>query len=1425
MQMDLMRLYDISKNFIRVIADPIDTKIEYDIKLDDKVLTFRVVDSEPIIDEQYIRFYGQEWVVKATRRDGQYIEVTAKHNIEELVGNAFNFVKTTSLTLNETLTVIFNGANTNFPSFGWTYALSTNLLAETAILARRRSIDVETIKFIDVLQEVIRLWFLEVEFNTLNKQVIFHYKRGSNKGVYFSSQLNLRKIDLESDTYDYATRLIPVGKDGLRISAVNGGKNYVENYTYSNKVLTAFWVDTRYTSATALRDDAILRLEELAMPMRVYSCDIIDLSSQNPMLSYEIGDTVTIMNEQLGIKDVQRIMKMVVYPYETEKNTADLASRKPKFEDLQNEMLDSRDKVNATILANGQISGYSVVGVNKNFLDIEQDVDGISTNIGQINDELNEVVTFSRGILLSNESQSFVVDEDGLTALALTPIYTKVGTYQAGGRIASSFGTIEFYNANNVPITLPVGATIDTVYPTTSSDGEISIILPQGTDLVTRTGYIMIPIIIGTTTYLKRLYWSAVEIGEIASGLDGITMILTNDSTVIATDVNGDNGDYSQAYTDIQIFVGIINDTANWSFSANTTDVTGDFDSIFPNRYKVDDLEATNGSVELIATKGPVSISKVFSLSKAFSGEEGVAGATYFIQSEVSVVPVDEFGNYKTTDILITGKVSQGGVVEDYLGRFLVEEFSRITQDWSTVYSSSVDEYNYSHIINPNVSAVRFSLYESGGLVNRLDIQTVPMVYDGMSNRYVAIQATSQIFESTDGGVNFSPSNIYLTPVILNANFDKWQFSYDGETYIDLPLEYPAWTTATEYEVGNVVSYLGVNHQCLVAHTSTTVEEDTLVEPNPWLPSIPYIIGDIVEHDGIYYLAIEDHTSGPSFSGDISFWEQTQPKWSTVASVNIINRGGYSNVLQVPSNSALFLYGGELAFNIVFRVFVNYTLDGDSLSAFDTITVARTFNSTELVNVITQSYARRLDSLEKFETEVGERIYYGEAYQTTNLITNGDFSNGSTGWTLTGASVVSEELVLNTTIDSNAYQAGFTWVNADKIYLSYRARESVDNSGLSIFLATSANAQISDAHNNDAITLTNATYSHVFTLTQSATNGRVYITRSATARDGNVILDNLLAINLTQTFGVGNEPTKEEMDSIVAKFSNGWFSGANSLLRDEPLVTNFTNWKQEIDNFLLSVQSGGGYNLIKNSVGYRDPNNSEFGWSLSGGGTVTQVSANQSSFINASTSKNGFGFTGSKVIAQAIPIIPTRKLSFSIKVNTQSITSGTVRVYVVINGTTLYLLNRVHDSSNPINSTFQMNLNSGTATSCTVYIETVSVVGVAYFTDFLLAYGENISEWQQANGEIHNLNVLIDTNGITVLGTEPNSYTNITPFEFAGYYQGARIFTLNGTVTEVQELRIKKAVGATETALWIKPFRIVQTPTSLDFVWIGDTAD
>jgi len=47
---------------------------------------------------------------------------------------------------------------------------------------------------------------------------------GKDFGAYYSNELKLKNLKKQSSTYDYATVLIPIGKDGLTIMDINNGK-------------------------------------------------------------------------------------------------------------------------------------------------------------------------------------------------------------------------------------------------------------------------------------------------------------------------------------------------------------------------------------------------------------------------------------------------------------------------------------------------------------------------------------------------------------------------------------------------------------------------------------------------------------------------------------------------------------------------------------------------------------------------------------------------------------------------------------------------------------------------------------------------------------------------------------------------------------------------------------------------------------------------------------------------------------------------------------------------------------------------------------------------------------------------------------------------------------------------------------------------
>ena len=62
---------------------------------------------------------------------------------------------------------------------------------------------------------------------------------GTDSGALFAYRKNLTGIKRVVDTRSLVTRLYAIGKDGMTFSAINGGKEYLEDLTYSSEVRVA----------------------------------------------------------------------------------------------------------------------------------------------------------------------------------------------------------------------------------------------------------------------------------------------------------------------------------------------------------------------------------------------------------------------------------------------------------------------------------------------------------------------------------------------------------------------------------------------------------------------------------------------------------------------------------------------------------------------------------------------------------------------------------------------------------------------------------------------------------------------------------------------------------------------------------------------------------------------------------------------------------------------------------------------------------------------------------------------------------------------------------------------------------------------------------------------------------------------------------
>ena len=324
-----MQIYDDRKKRIGTLTGFKGRAITKTLDSGDKELSFEYPANGAMVDllkeEYYIRTKEDEFVLKAVEAGEQYNKYTATLNVEELEGQSFPYgFASQEQTIKACLTFAFEGT-------GWTVG--------TCTVTKRRTIDIEEATTAwGVLQSCLSTYRCECEIDNLQKRINIYAQIGRDRGCYFVEGLNLRKLTATSDTYEFYTRIIPIGKDGITIEWLHG-KEYLENYQYSSKVKTYTWKDERYTNTTSLIEDAEAKLEELSKPYKVYAADVVDLAKANPeyknILDFGIGDTVMMVSKHPRMREKQRIVKIVEYPETPEKNTVELSNTTKTFAEVQ----------------------------------------------------------------------------------------------------------------------------------------------------------------------------------------------------------------------------------------------------------------------------------------------------------------------------------------------------------------------------------------------------------------------------------------------------------------------------------------------------------------------------------------------------------------------------------------------------------------------------------------------------------------------------------------------------------------------------------------------------------------------------------------------------------------------------------------------------------------------------------------------------------------------------------------------------------------------------------------------------------------------------------------------------------------------------------------------------------------------------------
>ena len=184
----------------------------------------------------------------------------------------------------------------------------------------RRTYSTEASNPLELLRTVQENHGGDLVFDNTNRTVSLVTRSGRESGVAFFYGHGLTEAKRTVDTTSLVTRIIPRNEDGLGIESVNNGVAYIEDHSFTDEVREAVYNFASGTNPHTMLSMAQATLADRSQPDYSYEVTVSDLSavSGEEIDRFDVGDTVTVVDHELGIEDTQRIVELeydVVRPW------------------------------------------------------------------------------------------------------------------------------------------------------------------------------------------------------------------------------------------------------------------------------------------------------------------------------------------------------------------------------------------------------------------------------------------------------------------------------------------------------------------------------------------------------------------------------------------------------------------------------------------------------------------------------------------------------------------------------------------------------------------------------------------------------------------------------------------------------------------------------------------------------------------------------------------------------------------------------------------------------------------------------------------------------------------------------------------------------------------------------------------------------
>lgn len=268
------------------------------------------------------RTTGQTFRVISISMNGEEAEVKAVLDLND-------FYTSIQIPYSNGSATLFHTVSNVLPE-GWTFL-------DQSGSSIRRTIEADAATAMTVIDAARDTYSVVFVFDTGKRRITaYSQSPGDPVGSFLMRELNLKNMQYYGKSESLVTRLYAYGKDGMTFASINGGKGYVEDFSYTTDVLCGYWKDERYTDAESLLDAAKKKLAASAVPSRSYECSVQDLAMTDPerygFLSFDMYSVCTLIDDINKTRVNHQVVERTVYPYYPEKNGVTLSTVAPAIQ-------------------------------------------------------------------------------------------------------------------------------------------------------------------------------------------------------------------------------------------------------------------------------------------------------------------------------------------------------------------------------------------------------------------------------------------------------------------------------------------------------------------------------------------------------------------------------------------------------------------------------------------------------------------------------------------------------------------------------------------------------------------------------------------------------------------------------------------------------------------------------------------------------------------------------------------------------------------------------------------------------------------------------------------------------------------------------------------------------------------------------------